>query len=272
MPLLQNHFTVSLFALSLIVTLVCVQASASEDEQSDSTDEKASPFEAHVYTSADGGTLPYRLLAPSDRENPMSVILFLHGAGERGDENERQLIHGSELLKKAVNQFGCLVVAPQCPAGDVWSSIDRRTGHITFQEEPAEPLRLANELLDELATKYPIDTDRMYVMGLSMGGFGSWDAISRWPGRFAAAVPICGGGDTDKAPEIKDTPVWVFHGDADPVVAVELSRNMVNAIKDAGGDPKYTEYAEVGHGSWIPAFAEPELLPWMTAQSLDAED
>ena len=108
-------------------------------------------------------------------------------------------------------------------------------------------------------------------MGLSKGGYGTWDAICRYPGRFAAAAPVCGGGDPAKANLITNTPVWTFHGDADSVVSVDLTRAMVQAIKDAGGEPRYTEYPGVGHGSWVHAFAEPELLPWLTAQSLDPD-
>jgi predicted peptidase len=106
----------------------------------------------------------------------------------------------------------------------------------------------------------------VYVMGLSMGGFGTWDLVTRYPKRFAAAVPICGGGDPGRVESLGDLPLWVFHGADDEVVAPIYSRRMVEAIRAAGGDPRYTEYPGVGHNSWDPAFAEPELFPWLFAQ------
>lgn len=256
-----------LFA-AITLSLISATGARAQDAEQSPPDELAA-FEALVYTDGRGGELPYRLLVPEKADEPMPVLLFLHGAGERGEDNRKQLIHGKDLLLKAAREFNCLVVAPQCPAGDKWSVVDWSQDKITFSDEPSEPMRMANALIDDLAGRYNVDRNRLYIMGLSMGGYGSWDAACRWPGRFAAAAPICGGGDTAQAELIRDTPVWVFHGDADPVVNVELSRTMVQAIKDAGGDPKYTEYPGVGHNSWTPAFAEPELLPWMTSQSLN---
>ncbi|MCA9047007.1 MAG: prolyl oligopeptidase family serine peptidase, partial [Planctomycetaceae bacterium] len=122
------------------------------------------------------------------------------------------------------------------------------------------------ELLDQLIKTHAIDEDRIYVMGLSMGGYGTWDLLARHPEKFAAGVPICGGGDEKQAAKIKEMPIWVFHGDADTAVKVERSRNMVAAIKEAGGKPKYTEYPGVGHNSWTPAINEPEILPWLFSQ------
>lgn len=252
-------------------TLICTSEARAQDAEQAPADELAA-FEALVYSDEEGGELPYRLLVPEKTDEPMPVLLFLHGAGERGNDNERQLIWGKDLLLKAAREHNCLVVAPQCPAGEKWSIVDWSQGTIAFSDAPSEPMRMANTLIDELATQYNIDTNRLYIMGLSMGGYGSWDAVCRWPGRFAAAAPICGGGDPEQAHRLVHTPVWAFHGDADPVVSVELSRTMVQAIKDAGGEPKYTEYPDVGHGSWVPAFAEPELLPWLMAQRLAGDD
>ncbi len=236
----------------------------------DQPDELAA-FEARVYDDGQGHSLPYRLLVPSEAEGPMPVLLFLHGAGERGDDNQRQLIHGKDVLLKAAREFGCIVIAPQCPAGDKWSNADWSKGIINFHESPSVPMRMTIAVLDSLIEEYNVDTNRLYIMGLSMGGYGSWDAVCRWPGRFAATAPICGGGDVEKADLLVDTPVWAFHGDADTVVPVELTRAMIQAIKDAGGEPKYTEYPGVGHNSWSPAFAEPDLLPWITSHILDAD-
>lgn len=260
--------------LTPVLWLCCfLSASAAMAQDTDQAPaDDSADFQALVYEDGQGGRLLYRLLVPEHADGPMPVMLFLHGAGERGDDNQKQLFWGKDLLRKAARGYHCVVVVPQCPAGDKWSVVDWSQDKVTFSDEPAEPMRLSNALIDDLAKRYDIDTDRLYIMGLSMGGYGSWDAITRWPGRFAAAVPICGGGDPAQAEVIKDTPVWAFHGDADPVVDVELSRSMIQAIKDAGGEPKYTEYPGVGHNSWTPAFAEPDLLPWMMAQSLNHDE
>jgi len=252
-----------------LLTLTC--SAFAEDATTAPTDDH-SDFQALVYEDGQGGELPYRLIVPKSADSAMPVLLFLHGAGERGDDNQKQLIWGNDLLLNAAHEFGCIVVAPQCPAGEKWSIVDWSQDKITFSDEPSEPMRLTQALIDDLATRYDVDTDRMYIMGLSMGGYGSWEAICRWPGRFAAAAPICGGGDPEQAGVIKDTPIWAFHGDADPVVSVDLSRVMIQTIREAGGEPKYTEYPGVGHNSWTPAFAEPDLLPWITSNSLTPDD
>ena len=118
------------------------------------------------------------------------------------------------------------------------------------------------QMIAKMQKELPIDPKRLYVMGLSMGGYGTWDALQRYPEKFAAAVPICGGGDETAADRIK-APVWAFHGDADGAVPVQRSRNMIEAIRKAGGKPKYTEYPGVGHNSWSAAFKDPELLKWL---------
>ncbi len=254
--------------LVVSVALLCPNHAQAQEAPQSQPDE-LSAFETHVFDDGQGRTLPYRLLAPSDVQGPSPVLLFLHGAGERGDDNARQLIHGKTLLLKAARDFGCIVVAPQCPAGSKWSVVDWTQDKVTFSDEPSEPMQLTLALIDQLAEQYDVDNNRLYIMGLSMGGYGTWDTIYRQPDRFAAAAPICGGADTAQAQKITHVPVWAFHGDADPVVSVELTRAMIQAIKDAGGDPRYTEYPDTGHNSWTPAFAEPELLPWLTSQSLD---
>jgi predicted peptidase len=132
-------------------------------------------------------------------------------------------------------------------------------------EKPSSPAQLALDVIAEMQKEHPIDGDRLYVMGLSMGGYGTWDLIQRYPDLFAAAVPICGGGDESSADRIK-APVWAFHGDQDQAVPVARSRNMIDALKKAGRQPKYTEYPGVGHDSWRNAFADKELLTWLFAQ------
>ncbi|MDH4059129.1 MAG: prolyl oligopeptidase family serine peptidase, partial [Cyclobacteriaceae bacterium] len=148
-----------------------------------------------------------------------------------------------------------------CPKNESWKPND-------WYAKPNEPIATVIELMDSLAKDFPIDTTRKYVMGLSMGGYGTWYLITRYPNTYAAAVPICGGGDWNQAHVLTHIPLWVFHGKKDEIVLPEQSRKMVKAIKKAGGKPRYTEYKKAGHDSWTPALKEPELLPWMFGKSL----
>jgi predicted peptidase len=136
----------------------------------------------------------------------------------------------------------------------------------TMPTKPSVPLKLAFELLDKLTAELPVDKQRLYVTGLSMGGFGTWDAIARRPQYFAAAIPICGGGDTAQAPKLVSLPVWAFHGDKDPVVKPNRTRDMIETIRKAGGTPKMTMYPGVQHDSWNHAYADPAVLEWLFAQ------
>ncbi len=233
-------------------------------------DDPRERFEARTYRSPQGGELPYRLLRPrSDvRQEAYPLVLFLHGAGERGSDNKKQLVHGmadfasDEIMQK----YPCYVVAPQCPAGQQWVDTPWTADAHTMPENPTAAMRLALELIGALADEFPIDARRLYVSGLSMGGFGTWDALQRQPQRFAAAVPICGGGDVALAKTIAHVPIWAFHGDADRVVKPKRSRDMVAALKEAGGAPRYTEYPGVGHNSWAATYRNPELYAWLFAQ------
>ena len=228
-----------------------------------------------------GDTLPYNFLLPkgfsesfSDgrekaiEEKKYPLILFLHGAGERGTDNEKQIIHIKELFLNTENRsnYQAFVVAPQCPDGKRWVEVSWSLKSHTIPEQPSWAMKLTIKLLEELVQKLPIDTTKIYVTGVSMGGYGTWDIISRFPEKFAAAIPICGGGDEKLAENIKDIAVWTFHGSNDKLVPVSRSRNMVNAIKNAGGTPKYSEYKGVGHGSWIRAYKEKLLLEWLFEQ------
>lgn len=222
-------------------------------------------------------TLRYRVLYP-ENYNPAKkypLILLLHGAGERGNDNEAQLIHGSGLFTDPANrqQYPAIVVFPQCPRNDFWARIDRdpnRKDSLNGLYFPSErpigkSLGLVSELLDSLAAI--VNTKKIYVGGLSMGGMGTFELLWRKPGFFAAAFPICGGGDPAKVKEYaRKFPIWVFHGDKDNTVLPANSRLMVNALKAAGAKVKYTEYPGVGHNSWDNAFKEPDLLKWLLSQ------
>ena len=134
-------------------------------------------------------------------------------------------------------------------------------------KQPSVYLARTMFLIDSLVKNLNIDKNRIYITGLSMGGFGVWDAISRWPDKFAAAVPVCGGGDTAKAAMIKDIPIWTFHGDKDNLVMTSRSRDMIAAIKKAGGNPKYTEYTATGHNAWDKAYSEKDMYLWLFSQT-----
>ncbi len=213
-------------------------------------------------------TLPFRLLKPRKLENDKTypLIIFLHGAGERGNNNEGNIKHINELVTNNANRmkYPCFVIAPQCAKKQQWIE----AYNSPFSKKPSKPMQLFIGLLEKTLKEYPIDPDRIYITGVSMGGYGTWDLISRYPNKFAAAVPVCGGGDVKMAPLIKDIPIWAFHGATDPVVKPEQSRKMITALQNAGGFPGYTEYPNVDHPSWVHAYKEPYLFVWMFRQKL----
>ena len=228
-------------------------------------------FEARKFTNARGESLNYRLLAPLSVRPGGSypLVLFMHGAGEIGDDNLRQLEHGvrvfaTEPVRAAHRAF---VLAPQCPSGDRWVDTEWSLPRHTQAEEPTRALRLVRELLDSAMGELPIDRDRVYLIGLSMGGFAAWEMAARWPELWACVVPICGGGDESRAARMAELPIWAFHGALDALVIPERSRNMIAAIRSSGGRPRYTEYEFVEHFAWVPALQDGEVIRWMFEQS-----
>lgn len=232
-------------------------------------------FEARVYKNERGEKLPYRLLKPInyDPGQAYPLILFLHGSGERGSNNTRQLksLAPTLLLEDEVRwKYPCFVLVPQMPENAKWVYITWRNDQGgRAPKNPTTSLRLTLELLEGLKNELPIDQNRIYVTGLSMGGHGVWDILWRKPELFAAAVPISGCGDPSKAPLFADIPVWVFHGKQDRAVPIALDKIMVKAIRKAGGHPVYTEYPKVAHEAWIPAYRDPKLVKWLFAQRRD---
>jgi predicted peptidase len=214
--------------------------------------------------------LPYRLLMPkgvgASRKYPL--VLFFHGAGERGDDNQAQLVHAMNefAADEIMTKYPAFVVAPQCPAEMRWVEVDWTLERHTMPEQPSPALTASLKLVESLQEEFPIDDRRIYVTGLSMGGFGVWDAMQRRPDLFAAAAMVCAGGDPAFAARMKDIPVWAFHGELDKAVQVQRSREMIAALKATGGMPKYTEYAGVGHDSWSRTYADPALYEWLFAQ------
>ena len=227
-------------------------------------------FKAEVFTSATDFQLPYRVLWPKgyedDTEQKYPLILFLHGAGERGTDNELQLVHGSSMFLENREDYPAIVVMPQCATGDYWAQVayEDQQRFFNFDEIPNPSTAAALELLDYFLSQEQVDADRVYIMGLSMGGMGTFEVLARRPNTFAAAVPICGGTNTALLPIYAEkVPLWIFHGADDSIVTVEHSRQVVKALEMLGVPVKYTEYPGVNHNSWDNAFADPDLLPWL---------
>lgn len=217
-------------------------------------------------------TLLYRLLLPEnfDPAKKYPVLFFLHGAGERGKNNEAQLVHGSKLFltERVRKDFPAIVVFPQCPANDFWANVQiRNTGdRFGFQKggEPGKAMDLLMTLVNNFRSLKYTDKDRFYVGGLSMGGMGTLEILRRKPKVFAAAFSICGGDTIENVKKYKKVPLWFFHGEKDSVVPVEKSKVVVAELqKLKAPDVKLTLYPDVNHNSWDAAFAEPGLLPWL---------
>ncbi len=214
----------------------------------------------------------YRLLRPDPLQPGQSypVILFLHGAGERGNDNIKQLRYfPDQMAEPEMRQgFACFVVAPQCRNDCKWVNSDwRKKQSDPLAPQPSEQLQMAVQALQEVLAEFPVDRSRIYLTGISMGGYGCWELACRHPDWFAAVAPICGGGDEACAKSLVDIPIWAFHGDKDPVVPPVRSRSMIEAIQQAGGQPRYSELKGVGHRSWSFAYSrESGLIPWMFRQ------
>lgn len=224
-------------------------------------------LDALAYTDGDF-TLPYRLLKPSNPEpgKRYPLILFLHGAGETGTDNKKQLKNSvDEIIKRAEAREPIFLLAPQSRGW--WAGVHWNLDSHVMPEKPTQNLAAVVALLEQIEKAYPVDPKRIYVTGLSMGGLGTWDIICRYPEKFAAAVPVCGAADTAQAPKLVHLPIWTFHGDKDTVIKVHRSRDMVAAIRAAGGNPIYTERAGLGHNAWDVAYKNDELYKWLFAQS-----
>jgi predicted peptidase len=260
-----------MYALRRLLSRLANLATRNRGYRPDASDEAKlrDRLERRVYRNGAGRSLPYRLFVPDDYDPQQAypLILFLHGAGERGSDNEAQLRYPEVLRLMADGARPCFFVAPQCPRRQKWVDAPwdfRRP--LKMPREPSAPMRLAVELLAVLEGEYRIDPRRRYVTGLSMGGFGAFDLLARRPHHFAAAVAVCGGIDESLAERIAHVPTWLFHGGRDCTVPVACSRTAVKALQAAGGEPKYTEYAEMDHDVWRRAYIEPELGDWLFRQ------
>ena len=239
--------------LSLVAGLVaycfCAPTLAQETEavadSKQSSTQTAETFEVTM-------KLNYLLHLPADYQSKADggdkkwpLLLFLHGAGERGSDLNRVKSHGPPKLVEKDPDFPFVLISPQCPGGGFWN-----TEHLL-------------QLIQSTIEAHNIDPDRVYLTGLSMGGFGSWALAAEAPERFAAVAPVCGGGDPRTAGKLKDMPIWVFHGDADRVVPISSSQRMVDAVKEAGNEQiEFTIYKDVGHDSWTETYANKDLYSW----------
>jgi predicted peptidase len=193
-------------------------------------------------------------------------VIFLHGSGERGNDNEAQLKWGVANFASDQNMIlhPAFVIAPQCPERMTWSNFSRPD--MKLQSTPSKPMELLIGLIRQLVKTQRIDSNRIYITGLSMGGYGTYDAIQRYPGLFAAAVPVCGAGDASKANTIAHLPIWIFHGADDPAVDPKYSLEMFQALTKAGARPGFTQYPEVGHFSWLHAYSDANMIEWLFRQ------
>lgn len=223
-----------------------------------------------VTQTCDFNGLKYRIFVPRGIGwmEKVPLVLFLHGAGERGTNNVAQLVHGVPQIIGYSERTGqkAIVIAPQCPNGAQWVDTPWSAPAHTMNPEPSVNMAKAMALIDDVMARYPVDRDRVYVTGISMGGYGTWDIAQREPQKFAAAMPICGGGDVACAPRLKGLPVRAVHGDADSVVPVKRSRDMVAALKAAGGDVTYNEIPEAGHNVWSCTYDDDAALKWLFNQ------
>lgn len=234
----------SVFAALLLTATLATSARA---QPATHPPQEAKTFEGKITSTA---KLDYLLSLPADYNHSKQrwpLVLFLHGSGESGTNLDKVKTHGPPKIVEANGPFPFILVSPQS-SGRGWNP------------------DVLNGLLDALIKSYRVDKDRVYLTGLSMGGYGTWALAAAHPEKFAAIAPICGGGNPADAPKLAHIPTWVFHGAKDNTVPIKRSEEMVEALKAAGGDPKFTVYPDAGHDSWTATYDNPEFFKWLLAQ------
>ena len=252
------------FVLFAAMAAVCAYG-----ETLDSLKTRAQALE---FTGANGKVLKYRLVEKTPANgSKVPLIFFFHGAGQRGDDNTAQLNNLPDIVTWLdANESGFKLVAGQVPSGKLWVDVKWDSLAHTMSPEPSESMGLALELLDAFLEDSAVDTNRVYATGLSMGGYGTWDIISRRPEVFAAAVPICGGADVAQATKLTSMPIWAFHGSKDGSVPVFRSRSMMSALWNAGTDAHYWEYPDAPHDVWSRTYRNNDVLKWFFSQEKTA--
>ena len=211
-----------------------------------------------AFETSQHGRVEYLLYLPKDydEQESLPLMLFLHGRGESNGPISLVAKWGPPRIVGEGDDMPYIIISPQCPRSDNWSSEKQQ--------------QILIELLDSVSKEWKVDSNRVYLTGLSMGGFGSWQLAAKYPERFAAVVPICGGMSVKHAEALKNIPIWAFHGDKDPIVPIKRTADIVDAIKAAGGTSvRFTTLEEIGHNSWSSAYATPGLYRWIDRQRLE---
>lgn len=252
--------------LSMLFTTLLPCAQAADDTVLGMT--------AESFTAADKTELPYRLYLPKEPapQEGYAVFIHLHGIGECGVDNQAQTTTGMELVKSIMSKHGedTIIIVPQSP--EKWVNCMPSDGTYSVDKTLPSPYLVAvMELLKKMQQTYAIDANRLYVAGLSMGGYGVWDLLARYPHTFAAAIPVCGGGDPTKASLMTDVAIRTYHSADDPIVPVTGTRAMVEAVKKAGGNISYTEYTNLSHSCWSRAFRATDQVSWLFSQTRKGE-
>jgi len=234
------------YILTILFFIILITSSFSQQEK-----QSAHNFSKEIKVTVSSNYLLYLPKDYSESDKNFPLVLFLHGAGERGDDLEKVKVHGLPRLINEGKEFPFVVVSPQCPEEMFWST------------------DVLIALLDEIEANYRIDKNRIYVTGLSMGGHGTWSLALAQPNRFAAIAPVCGWSVPSVACTIKHVPIWVFHGAKDNVVPISASEVMVERLKSCDGNVKFTVYPEANHDSWTETYNNEELYKWFLEQSLN---
>lgn len=242
------------FIFTVLSFIIFVNCASKGFRQMIKTGQHSKKIEMQITKTVAGQYLLYLPESYPTNKGKWPLMFFLHGAGERGDSIALVKTHGPPKIVQHKKDFPFILISPQCPKGDRWSSPNQ--------------LDLLTALLGEIVSTYRVDTDRIYLTGLSMGGYGTWSLALKHPNKFAAIVPICGGGDPNKVCEIKHVPTWVFHGAKDKTVPIERSEEMVDALNACNGNVKFTVYPEAEHDSWTETYHNPELYTWLLKYSL----
>lgn len=237
-------------------------------------------YSAHTFTASNGINLPYRLLTPLHPEanQQYPLVLFMHGAGERGDDNTTQLTHGGGMFENPVNRdkYPAYVIFPQCPDSGYWAYLKRpdsfQPDSMPLLANPTPLIASVKELIDQYTNRPDIDKNRIYIIGLSMGGMATYDLASRYPEIFAAAIPICGTVNPKRLQAARNINFRIYHGDADKVVPVEASRQAYRTLQKMGANVEYFEFPGATHGSWHPAFNQSDFMEWLFMQNKTSSD